>query len=312
MVDTYLTVWGKLEAAYGTDAVPTGAANAVLSFDLETKPFDIEQLKRALDKPTRGATGSAASRKRREFGYKVELAGSGTAGIAPAWMEQNQACGMAAPVLVATVSAQQRFAAVGAAISAMTHYHWVENQRRRGVGGRGDISSINFEAGKIPYIKYDWVELLHSGGLDQVAPGASDYARWKDPLEVNADNTSVSLHGFACVLKSCDIKVNAAIDFRDLPGRKYVARGNHEVKADMLIELPDLAAKNYFDAALNNIVGPLLIIHGTQAGRIVEVSGPNTQILDCQDASEGQTAMVRISALLNVVAGQDDLIITAK
>lgn len=312
MVDTYLALWAKKEAVYATDAAPTGAANAVLCFELKTSPFDIDRIERKLDRATRGATGSLASNKRRNFGYKVELAGSGAAGTAPGWMEINEACGMTAPTLTAVTKAEQKFAAVGAAISSLTQYHWIGNQRRRGVGGRGDITAINLEAGKLPYIEYAFTELLHPGGLDSVAPVGSNYDRWIEPVEVNADNTTISLHGFTCVVRSAELKIGAAIDFRDLPGRKYVARGDHGIELDMLIELPDLAAKDYFAPALSGVTGPLSIIHGTAAGNIVELSGPNTQIDDVKDASEGQVAMARITATLKVVAGQDDLIITAK
>lgn len=312
MVDTYLTLWAKKELVYATDAAPTGAANAVLCFDLQTKPFDIDQLARKLDRPVRGGTGSVASNARRQFSYKVELAGSGVAGTAPAWMELNEACGMAAATLTAATSAEQKFAAINTNLSSLTQYHWVGPQRRRGVGARGDISAINLEAGKIPYIEYAWTEMLHPGGIDNVAPVGSVYTRWIEPVEVNAANTIMSVHGFAVICRSLDIKVGAQVDFRDLPGKKYVARGNHEISVDMLIELPDLAAKDYFAAALTNVTGDLGVIHGLVAGNIIELDSDNFQITDVKDASEGQVAMVRLTGVLKVNLGQDDLIITAK
>lgn len=120
MVDAVKVLFFKKEATYATDAAPTGAANAALTRNFTTKPVVVDRIQRNLDRPVRGSSKDAPSNERQTYGYELELAGSGAAGTAPAWMEHLEACGMAAPVLTANTSAVQRFAPIGALLSSAT------------------------------------------------------------------------------------------------------------------------------------------------------------------------------------------------
>ena len=107
MVDWVAVVLAKKEGVYGADAAPTAAANGILTRNFQGKPVDVDQVNRNLDSGAYGARASKPSNERRTFSYEVEIAGSGAAGTAPAWMELLEGCGMAAPDLTAGTSAVQ-------------------------------------------------------------------------------------------------------------------------------------------------------------------------------------------------------------
>lgn len=312
-VDSYYTMWGKKEATYGLDAAPTGPLNAMLVRNFKSSPMAVDALDRNLDRPVRGAQAQAITNRRRAISYELELAGSGTAGTAPPWMEFIEGCGAAAPVLTATVKAEQRMALVGAALSSITHYHWISNERRRGFGGRGDISTIDFSAGAYPFIGFDYTELLPAAApFDAVAPVGTDYARWRAPVEVNTANTSFALGGFAAVLRSLKLSLGASIKVRNLVGANYVQRGNHAITGNIVIELPNFATKDYFTPLLGGAPQVLALTHGTVAGNILQLDSNNVQMLSVEDVSEDDIALLSIGVQLNAPLGQDDILFTSR
>jgi hypothetical protein len=315
MVDSFSTAFIKKEAVYGTDAAPTAALNATVMRNFKATPLAFDMIQRNLDKPARGATPGVPTNFRQPFGYELELAGSGAAGTAAPWMEHLEACGMAPPVLTAGVRAEQRFAAIGAAQSSLTAYHWRDTQRRRAFGVRGDIATIDFTAGAYPFVGLSMTGLIPTGvsPFDEAAfGGVPSFARWKDPMEVSSANTQFMFDGYAAVLRSMKLQANADVKLRNLVGARYVQRGNHAMSGRLMIEAPTISAKNYFTQTVTGALATLQIIHGVGAGNIVQVDAANAQITSIDDAEEDGIAMFDIGIQLNIVAGQDDILLTAK
>lgn len=314
MVDSTKVIFRKKESVYATDASPTGAANAALTRGFTAKPVVTDRIQRNLDRPVRGRRKDGPSNIRATFGYELELAGSGAAGTAPAWMEDLEACGMAAPVIVAGTSATQRFAAVGAALSSLTAYHWHGNQRRVNLGARGTFS-FDFTAGAYPFLKFEFTGLLPATpdfGMTDALPGAIALDQWKDPLEVNDENTDFTLDGYPLRLRSFTGEAGAAVALRSLVGVRYVNRGNHAVTGRILGEAPTLASRNYFRGLKSGDEMTVQIVHGTAAGNIVQADGAHLQITDIDLQEEDDTLMLAIGYGLNVGTTPDDLVWTAK
>lgn len=312
MVDTTRVLWRKIETVYGTDAVPTAAANAALTRNFKATPIAVDQIDRNLDRSVRGRTKSAPSNARQTLSYELEAAGSGAAGTAPAWFTDLQACGMDVPTISAGVSATIRFAAIGVALSALSVYHWEGNQKSVGLGARGTFG-WDFTAGAYPFFKLDMQAMLPTGSVvsDNV-PGAPTLAAWKDPLEVNTTNTDFLLDGFAAVLRSFTGDVNANVKARNLVGGNYIQRGNHGITGKIVMEAPTIASKDYFGTLRvgNEIV--VQLIHGVAAGSIVQFDSSHLQILQIERTEEDDVSMFTIDYALNAGTTPDDLIITAK
>lgn len=314
MVDTTKVILRKKEGVYGTDAAPTGALNAAVTRNFSAKPVVVDRIARNLDRPVRGRSKDAPSNLRATFGYELELAGSGAAGTAPAWMEELEACGMAAPVLAAGASATQRFAAIGVPLSALTAYHWHGNQRRVNLGARGTFG-FDFTAGAYPFVKLDFTGMLPATadfGITDAAPGALAFDQWRDPIEVNDENTDFLLGGYAANLRSFTGEANAEVKMRALVGARYVVRGNHAVTGRILCEAPAIGAKNYFRTLKTGDELPVQIVHGTVAGNIVQLDGARLQITDIDLQEEDDVLMLAIGYGLNVGTANDDLVWTAR
>lgn len=312
MVDWVAAVLAKKETTYGTDAVPTAAANGVLTRNYSARPLEVDQLERNLDSADYGAQPSTPSNKRRTISYEVEIAGSGAAGTAPAWMELLEGCGMAPAVLAAGVDAQQRFAASGVAPSSVTHYDFLSDQRRKALGCAGTFS-MDFTAGAYPFFGFEWTGLVPAASpFDKSAPGAVTLTRWKKPVEVNIDNTVFTLDGYAPRLRSWKADAGVSVAVRNLVGSRYVRRGNHALRSTAVIEAPDVVTKNYLTSLSEGSLVAFALTHGTVAGNIIELSSAKVQITAISESKEDDIVMWTIEMIHTIDGGANDLLIKAK
>lgn len=107
----------KIEQTPGTDAVPTGAANAVLlRGNPSLSPMEMTEDQRNIIMPYFGNQGSMPSSAFGQLDYEFELAGSGTAGVAPAYGPILRACAMAETINAAPIVAS---AQVGGTITSI-------------------------------------------------------------------------------------------------------------------------------------------------------------------------------------------------
>lgn len=303
----------KKEVTYGTDSNPTLAADAILTRNFQAQPIETDRLERHLDTGTWGQQPTVATNERQSMTFEVEMAGSGAAGTAPRWMTLLEACGMAAPTLTASVDAQQKFAARGAAQTALSLRHYVGDQMRKGVGARGSWT-LDMTAGATPFLSFSLMALIPTSTPFSVsAPSGANFSAWKQPLEVNTLNTTMLLDSYAMVVRSLRIASNLQTSLRNLVGARYINRGPHGVTAEAVIEAPSVAAKDYIAALRSSAIAPLAVTHGTIAGNIVQINAPRAQVASIAESEEDSKLMWTLGLNLTVSdAGADELTIIAK
>lgn len=312
MVDVTRVIAAKAEVSYATDAAPTLAADAILTRNYSTTPLEVDQIDRNLDSGKYGATRKKPSNARIQSSYEVELAGSGLAGTAPAWMKVLAAAGMLTPTLEAGVSATQKFAQPTDPKGSLTEYAWVDNQLRKTLGQRGSFM-LDFTAGQLPFAKLDMTGLVPTANPRSVtAPGAADFASWVEPLEVNNENSLFTLDGFGAVTRSFKIESGVNAKLRSLVGARYIKSGNHNATARAVIEAPSIATKDYLSKLAAGDLIAWAFTQGTAAGNIIELTGAKAQITAIAEQEEDDVLMFDISLLLTVDGGADDLVLVAK
>ena len=98
------TILAKIETVYGTDPTPTGAANAILVRNVNITPQETEIASRDLVRPFLGNSEQLPVAIHAAVDFEVEIAGAGTAGVAPAYGPLLRACGFAELILAAAVA----------------------------------------------------------------------------------------------------------------------------------------------------------------------------------------------------------------
>lgn len=106
----------KLEAVYGQDAGPAANADAIETRNCKLTPLELNKVEQNIDTPMMGHQAELPVGARVMLSFDVALAGSGTAGTAPAWSKLMRACFTSATVFTPAHTGN----AVAGAASAIT------------------------------------------------------------------------------------------------------------------------------------------------------------------------------------------------
>jgi hypothetical protein len=301
----------KIEAVYGTDAAPTAAANALLTRNARLRPLSGDAIERPLDLPSYGARPSGFANERGEFEFELELAGSGAAGTAPAWMQVLQVMGFAAPVANVTPTRMTQ-ALISSDGGSATLALNIDNLLHRQLGVRGTAEFV-FEANGLPYMACRTIGLLPAGSpvSEQAAP-VPVLTAWRDPVPCNTANTTLSIDGYAAITRSIRFALGNNTPYRSLIGARAVRLTNREITGTLVIEMPNPTAKDFLGLSKARTYVPIALTHGTVAGNILNFSLPRC-VLDAPEYSaEDDVTMLSLqfSAIIN--AGNDELLVEAR
>ena len=157
-------ILAKIETVYATDPTPTGAANAILMRDVEFTPFEAEYVERDIAREFLGHQDQIVATVRAKLTYKVEMAGSGTAGVAPPWGPLVRACALAEYILAAahagTAQAGGASTITLAAAASATNdaYRGMRIRTTGGTGtGQARVISTYVGATKVATVSEAWI-----------------------------------------------------------------------------------------------------------------------------------------------------------
>lgn len=301
------TILSKIETVYGTDPIPTGAANAILVKNINVTPLSSNLVSRDLIRPYMGNFENLVAAAYGKLDFEVELAGSGTTGTVPAYGQLLRACGMSETV---SAGVSVTYAPISAALESVTNYFNIDGTLHKMLGSRGTFSVALSNLG-IPMIKFSF-QGLYSPVTDAAAPSVTLTA-WQLPLAVNNVNTTnLTLQGFAGMVMS-DLSVDIAntVIFRSLVGgTEQVLITDRKPAGSITFEATTVAAKDWWTGARAAATGALSITHGTVAGNKVTIAAPKVQITAPTYADKDGVAMIQAGLVLVPSAGNDELTIT--
>ena len=263
----------KLEATYATDPTPTGAANAILATNVELQPMEGSDVSRNLERPYLGGQPTIPTGLQSVLTFSTELAGSGTAGVAPKWGPVARAAGMA-QVIVADTSVA--YNPITAAMESAHIYFWIGATRHvlKGVRGGGTIA-INAQG--IPVIRWRFVGLWTQP--TEAAAATPTLTGFTKPLiATNANTPSFTVNGVALVLRSYSFDFGNEVKPRLLIGREEVLITARAEQLTCVVEAVPLTTLNPFALANAQTLVPVSIVHGTAVGNIVTIAAPTSQI----------------------------------
>lgn len=299
---------GKIEAIYGTDPTPTGAANAVLISDLNVTPLEQDTESRNLIRPFLGSSQAIPVANRSMVEFSVEVAGAGAAGTVPAYGFLLRACGMAEVVTAAT---KVEYSPVSAAFESATFYCVYDGVQHKLTGARGTFS-VELDAKKIPHFKFKFTGLFNP--VTDVSMPTAVFTAWQQPVAVLTGQTSAfTLHGFAGgVLQSLSIDLANTITHRMLVGFEGVSLTDRQPTGKVVMEAVSVATKDWWTAAKNATSGAFSIQHGITVGNIVVLDAPAVQISKPSYSTQDKIRMLNADLVFNPSAGNDELKITVK
>lgn len=296
----------KIETTYGTDAVPTGSANAILAHDVRFTELAGGEDKRDLILPYMGHQGVVLTGNYAMIEFGVELAGAGAPGDVPAYGALLRSVGMSEEIDpgVAVI-----YKPVSGAFEAVSHYFDMDGVRHVLLGSRGNWTA-EWTPSLIPRLRFRMLALL--GIVSDQALPVVDLSGFVEPVPVSKANTTFSLHGYAGATERVTIDLGQKVEPRLLINHESIQISDRESTATAVMEATTLATKNWRQIALNRTTGTMALQHGTVDGNIVELGSPKAQV---GRYGEGQTQGIvnnTFPLMLIPDEGNDEVVLTVR
>lgn len=298
----------KTETTYGADPTPTAALNAMHAKVTSVQPVNAEFKERENIKNYFGSGGQVQVSNHSQIDIEIELAGSGTAGTAPAYAPLLKACGLT-QTLSAGVSAT--YTPETDAPDTVTFHYNLDGIRHIMTGCRGNMT-LDINARGIPMMKFHFVGLYNTV-TDTPMPSGSVYSAFMAPYAVNKANTpSWSIHSASGAMQSLSLDMGNQIVYRNLIGVEEVALTDRKVSGQASFEMTTVAVHAWHEAVRLGTLGALALTHGTVAGHIIEIAAPNVQLINPQYGEADGIQMLNVGLDFQPASGDDEFSLVIK
>jgi hypothetical protein len=311
----------KTETTIGTDAVPTGAANAILVSDITINPLQASNVNRDLVRGFYGSSDQLVGTASIGVSFTVELAGSGTPTTAPKWGPLLLACGFAETVQTASVD-YLPVSTFGNGTSA-TIYYYLDGQLHKLLAARGTFT-LEMGVGERPVMRFRMVG--KDGGLTAAANATPVTTGFRTPLVITDANTpglrlgavtytaATGIVGGGTVYTSRGLRLDVGnnVTFQPLLGAETVEITQREVTGAMSLDLTAAQAVSFMTDVKANTTLALGFTHGVAAGNTIVIHAPVVQRIDPGVEDFNGQAMHTYNLRLVPSAGNDELRIVSR
>lgn len=273
----------KNEATIGTDAAPTGAADAMLISEMSITPLDAQGIPRNNIRGYLGASEQLIGPSNVKISITVELAGSGTAATPPAWAAPIKSCGVAEGLL-ATPS-RCEYSPVSSGMKTSTIYYYDDGVLHKAVGAMGE-GTLLAKQGQKPQLKFDFIGI--DAGIS-AATASATLTAWKTPVPVTKANViDITLGGTYSAgavtggtvypSNGLELKFGNKVDFTANLSAESVDISDRESTGSVEFDLTAAQEVALFNNVKQNTLQSLAFQIGLTAGNKIIVFAPAVQL----------------------------------
>lgn len=301
----------KMEATYGTDPGTWAATDVVL---IKEASFNIDRdvVPRGLIRPYMGASEDLIGTRRMIAKFKVELAGSGTAGTAPAWGPLMRMMGF---VETATPGQRVEYSPISDNLESASMRYFIDGVRYTSRGARA--------TGKATLNAYGVPELeLEVWGFDTAATvntiGTSDYSAWQRPLVItDANSADIKLGstysagtfagGTAYVSEGINIDFGGKLSHRKVLGAESIQIVDRQITGQMTVAMDETTEVQWRTDVNANTLTSVAFRAGSTAGQKIGVFGANVQRVNPQAVERDGMHMIQTDLKFLATANGNDI-----
>lgn len=273
----------KLETTYATDAAPTGAADAILATEVRLTAMEGNDVSRNLELPYLAAQATIPAELHAKLSFRVELAPSGTAGVAPPWGSLLRACAVAETVEADT---SVTYNPISTGHESGSFYMWIGDTRYVITGARGNCM-IQLSAQGIPYLQFEFTGLFTQPS--EQARATPTLTSWQKPQLASSANTpTFTLDGTDLVLRSFELNLGNAVENRFLIGAETIVITDKAESIQCTVEAVPLTTFNPFSLAAAQTEVEAEIVHGVGVGKVATLNIPAAQVQRPQGLENAQ------------------------
>lgn len=306
-------ILAKIEVTAGTDAVPTGAANAVLVSELSITPLEAQNVDRALIRPYFGGSEQLVATGFVRCSFTVELAGSGTAATAPAWGALMQACAHAEASLATPNRVE--YTPVSASLKTVTIYWHDDGVLHKLLGAMGNVR-LSAKAGDRPKLQFEFTGI--DGGVTAVANPSVTLTAWKTPptmAKANVVDITLGCTYAAGALSGgtvypstgLDLDWGNAVNFVPLLSVERVDLTDRSVTGSLQVDLTAAQEVTFMGTVKANTTQGLGLTIGTAAGNKIILYAPAVQLINPRKEEITGSRLIGFDLRLVPSSGNDEI-----
>ncbi len=309
-------ILAKIESAYGTDSVPTGAANAILV----SKPsFDINynNVNRDLIRGFMGGSEQLVGTRSVNLGFDVELSGSGDAGLtAPAWAPLLKACGFAET----DAGAYFEYTPLSDTLPSLTIYYYDDGVLHKALGCRGTCE-FKLGLGDKPTMSYKFSGI--DGGPTAAANPALTLTAFQRPVAMTNPNagdvmvgptyaTGALSGGTAYPSRGIALNVGNSVQYTPMLGGEAVDIVARDSSGSTELELTAAQEVTFMTDIDANTLTSIGFSFGTVAGNILVLYMPAVQRINPKRSEYNGRRLIGLDLRVLPAAGNDEIKIVVK
>lgn len=296
-------ILGKIQTAHDVDPLPTPAANAIEVFDLK---FDLLKADKKEIKPVRPFPGGKASKLANQHltvSFKVQWAGSGTAGVAPKYAHLLRACSLAE---IVTANTRVDYKPINSAQEEMTLYYNEDGLLHKLINCKGDVS-LAAGIGDVPMLAFSFTG-MKGGRVVEALPGGAVYVGFKDALIVSSDISTLTLNSTAYPSNGLDVSLGNAVAYKERTSQKQIRSTDRSASGKLTLDLDPTQQQAIMTTLEASGTFPLSFVHGTTAGNICSITAPAIQLLDPSEEDDNGTLLHGYSFDALPLSGNDEVL----
>lgn len=307
-------VLAKIEVTPGTDAVPTGAANALKVFDMSITPLELSSIEVKTISAHFGASLSLPGTSFSKCSFSVLLSGAGDAATAPAWSALMLGCasaettGLLAPARVEYLPATDL-------LKTLTLY-WYDDGLLHAMLGCMGSPKLSAKSGEAPKLTFDFTGIETTPTA--VANATPVLTAWKDPVAIKKANVTDIQLGctYAAGALTGGTSYNSSgltldwgnkVEFSPLLSIEEVVMDDRKIKGAFSVALSAAQEATMIGQIKSRTVQGLGFVIGKTSGNMIMLHAPAMVLKTHKKEDFKGQRMVGFDFELDPVAGNDEL-----
>lgn len=307
-------VLAKVETTSGTDAVPTGADNAIQVMDLQITPLDAKNIDTNFITSYLGGGVQLVGTASVKCSFSVLLAGSGTAATAPAWGALLLGCANAETTGLLTPNRVEYLPATDS-LKTLTIYYYDDGLLHKLLGVFGNVK-LSAKSGEAPKLTFDFVGL--DGGVTAATNATAVLTAWRTPPAVTKANVvDVNLgctysagalsSGTAYNSSGLTLDWGNSVAFAPLLTTEEVVLTDRDMTGSVSLNLTAAQEVTMMTSVKANTLQSLGFVIGTATGNKIMLHMPSVQLLNPKKEDFNGMRLIGFDLRVLPSSGNDEL-----
>ena len=304
----------KVETTSGTDAVPTGAANAIQVFDMSITPVDAKTVGVNVITPWFGGARELTSTSAVKISFSCLLGGSGTAATPPAWGQLLLGCAMAETTGLLTPN-RVEYSPITDALKTVSIYYYHDGVLHKSLGSFG-APNLSAKSGEAPKLTFNFT------GVDGIPTAAANatavLTAWTMPPAITKANVTDILLGctYAAGALTGGTSYNSSgltldwgnsVAFSPLLSQEQVVLSDRNAKGTFELDLTAAQEVTQIAAVKANTLTSMGFTIGTVTGNKIMLYAPAVQLRNPKKVDFNGQILIGFDLDLVPLAGNDEI-----